>query len=179
MLSINILPKEIAQEERKRKNKHLVIRVTSVFMVVVASIVAFILGFQIYKNEEQKRVLQDLRKAEAEVASLSQEEGYLSVIGSRLKSMTEVSGIDLTQINNYRYIIPLLPSGIRLTSFSVAKDGSTAFVGVGDDIASLEEFYKLLTVDSKNKGKIGNVTVNSLSKGVGSTYKFDFLAKIK
>lgn len=175
---INLLPPEIAIQEKQINKKNWVIKITSLVIVLVIAITSVALGFSVVKTSEEQQSLQELEKARSEIASLNNQEGYLNLIKQKLTKISTLKDLDTSQISALNLISNLIPEGIQLASLSVGKNSQVTISGQSGNIEVLNSFFNNLTNEEKNNGKISKVAVGNLS-ATRDKFKFDLTLSLK
>lgn len=178
-ISINLLPTEMAAVERQKSKKTLIIRISSASILVVILISSIAFGFGITKTTQQKKQSQDLESLKQQVAALKDQEGYLLLLKKRLDTVSGLQNEDAKRIEAFNLITTLIPEGIKVLNLEIAKNGSIALSGESIGTSNLGLFLDILTNPQKNKDKIANIKVESLSKSKTNTYQFELTTALK
>lgn len=177
-ISINLLPPELKLEEKKKSKKAWVVRLTilAVFFVIIVTAVAF--GFGIFKKTEHRQFSANLENARKKVASLNENEGYLTLIRDHLSTIDKLRSSQSQVTSSFQLIFNLVPSGVSVQSVSIDGGKLISLSGESNSVDSLSLFLDNLTISEKNEGKIAKVTVNNLAKAKDSL-KFDLSTLLK
>lgn len=178
-IRINLLPPELEVVQKERNKKKWVIRVSSLVMAGSAIITALVLGFGIIKNNEQQTLVMQIEELRIKIASLNQQEGYLTLIRQKLATINRLKIADGAKISTLQTLLNLVPSSIKITSTTLDRPGEVSFNGQADSLSSFNLLVQNLIDPSKNADKVSKVRFGSLSRDFSNAYRFDITIVLK
>lgn len=176
-ISINLLPAELAVAEKKQFHKVWIIRITVLVIGVVSLVAALALGLVIFKNSEQSQVNLQLKQAEQQVASLNEQEGYLTLLRQRLDSVISLQQKENKQTQGLSSITQIIPEEITIGSLAVDRNGTILLSGLSNGVIGINSLINAL--GSSNQNNFTKTSIDSLAKGAADSYRFDMSTKLK
>ncbi|MBI3486397.1 hypothetical protein HY025_05680 [Candidatus Daviesbacteria bacterium] len=176
-ISINLLPAELGVAEKKQFRKIWIIRITVVVIGVISALAAVALGLVIFKNNEQSQVNLRLKQAEQQVASLNEQEGYLTLLRQRLDSVITLQQKENKQTQGLSSITQIVPEEVAINSLAVDRNGTILLSGLSNGVIGLNSLVNALGDSTKNN--FTKTNIDSLSKGTTDSYRFDISTKLK
>ncbi len=178
MLKINLLPPELETNKKKAARKALITRFSIGLLVFMVGIAALSLVLTIIQSLNIQSINGKLTNVKAQVSNYKEQEGLAIILKNRLDGIDGLINTDSPQLKAFSLITDLLPSDVKLLTFSVDKKSTVLLGGETNSTTALQTFFDNLTDPSKNQNKVKKVRVDSLSLGVGSLIKFDLVINL-
>lgn len=174
-LSINLLPEDILEEERKQIKIPWLNSVTIGALLLTVGVTVSVFIFSVAQNRAFARLNDQVKEARDKVASFRETESLVLVLKSRLNKISSLSPHESVYTQSYNLITSLVTSEIEVTGFSVDKSGKILLGVSFQDPSRLQPFFANLTDPARNEGKIKSVRIDGLSKGRTGNIKMDLI----
>lgn len=172
-ISINLLPIELRAESKKNTKQSLAIRVSVGILVLVIICSLGVLIWTFYLKSSLQESSDRLAKVTQVIQDQKDKEGLAVILKSRLDIITKLTQKESSQTESFNLITSLLPSDIKMLTFTVDKTGVIRLTAFTTSLPSMQTFFNNLTDPKKNEGKIISTRVESLNKNLDGNYNFE------
>lgn len=172
-ISINLLPIELRAESKKNTKQSLAIRVSVGILVLVIICSLGVLIWTFYLKSSLQESSDRLAKVTQVIQDQKDKEGLAVILKSRLDIITKLTQKESSQTESFNLITSLLPSDIKMLTFTVDKAGVIRLTAFTTSLPSMQTFFNNLTDPKKNEGKIISTRVESLNKNLDGNYNFE------
>ncbi len=172
-ISINLLPKElrVSREQEVRKSKFNKLSVGFLILTIILTVGVLLLKTtQVFNTRSINREIKDTQQ---KIGNYKTEEGLLYMLQDRLDTIQSTNSKASGPVLAFNLTEKLLVPGITINSFNVDKSNNIQLTGQADSLDSLQKFFNNLVDSSQNEGRIMNVKINSLGRGLSSNVIFD------
>ena len=176
-ISINLLPPEITAEEIKKARFYKTQAIGIMVILTVAFLTSLTLTLRILQSHNVTLIKMQLAQAQQRVSNLQNTEASLFLLKNRLTVIDQYLGVPSKQALMYKLLDNLIPQSVVINSITVDKTGEVALFALAPDSASLDTLMNNLTAKENNKGKIGQVSIESLNRGRDETYRINLKIK--
>lgn len=137
-------------------------------LVVMIMITALTLGFGLYQDLSIKKLEEELTQTQAQIASLKDKEGVVTVLGGRLAKIISLSKKESKSAKAFILISDLSEGKVKIQNFASDKDTKVRLSAEAPAVANLDEFFASLNDPKQNQGLISSVKLDSLGKAKGN-----------
>lgn len=176
-ISINLLPPEVMTQELKNKKFYKVQFVGIAIILVMVFLTSLTLALRILQSYNIKLYQVRLTQAEENASDLKETQASLFLLQNRLSVIGKYLGVPSEQSSMYQLIDKLIPSSVVINAITVDKSGGVTFQALAPDSVSMESLINNLTIKENNKGKISQVSIESLNRGRDGAYRISFKIK--
>ena len=176
-IAINLLPEEFKVAELKRAKFYQIHNMGVAIIVLVVFLSSLTVALRILQSHNLKQIQNKVSAAEQKITDLKDVQGSLLLLKNRLTAINQYLGNPSKQVQMYNLVAELLPESISVSSISVGGSGEILVVGVAKDGASLDKAITDLTLSEESRNKIGQVALDSISRGREGIYRLTFKIK--
>ncbi|MCL5784720.1 MAG: hypothetical protein M1142_05200 [Patescibacteria group bacterium] len=170
-ISINLLPPEIIAQELKKTRFYKIQFVGIGIILVMVFLTSLTLALRILQSRNIEVVQAKLSEGEQRVADLRDTQASLLLLKDRLTVITQYLGVPSKQSSLYKLIDKIIPPSVMVTAVSVNKTGDITFSALVPDPVNLDTLLDNLTNKDDNEDKLGQVSIESLSRGRDGIYR--------
>ncbi len=178
MISINLLPPELAGASKKKQKNVLISQISIGVLIAMIILTTSVLGFTFAQTQISKKSQEKVTVAASEVTALKPNEEVVAVVKNRIGGISSILFQDSLQSQAFNLIYALTPKEVTLLSFTVDKGGKIGLSGETQSLPSLDAFFIALTDPTKHEGKISSVKVESLNRRLGGKIRFDLTVNL-
>lgn len=178
-ISINLLPQELAVEEKKRA-KFLKVQAFGVATILLLIFLASLtIALRILQSQNIRQVQANLSQTEEKISDLKDRQVSLFILKDRLTTIEKFLGVPSKQSSIYQLINKLLPSQVIVSSMSVDRAGEVLIVAVVPETDILDNLITSLLSKERNEDKISQVNIENLNRGRDGIYRISLKVKPK
>lgn len=176
-ISINLLPIEFIQEEVKKTKFVKLQSIGVIIILIMVFLTSLTVALRILQSQNIQGFQIRVSQAEGRINEFKEAQGSLILLKNRLGVISQHLGKTSKQREVYQFIDSLIPSSISVGSVSIDKVGEASMVALARDINSLDNFIRSLTDEEESKGKISQVSIESLNLGRDGIYRINLKIK--
>lgn len=170
-ISINLLPPEIIQQELKRTRFYKIQFIGIGIILVMFFLTSLTFALQILQSRNISIAQAKVTEGEQRIASLGDTQTSLYILKDRLTAISKYLGVPSKQSSLYKLIEKLVPASVQISDISINKSGDITFSALVPDSISLDDLVNSLIDQEDNEGKLGQVSIESLSRGRDGAYR--------
>ncbi|MFH0937168.1 MAG: hypothetical protein V1808_02660 [Candidatus Daviesbacteria bacterium] len=171
-ISVNLLPQEIILQRKQGSKLNIVSKVSIITLVIFVFLTSVTLALRISQSFDLNSAKNGLVRAEGQVNSLKGPEQQAIVLKQRLSSIKALLGGDSKRKEIFNLVVYLTPADIMISEVTVDKNSNMSLTLQTSNLASIETFLSSLGDEEKNSGLIKKVTLEGLSLGRDSIFRF-------
>ena len=176
-IAINLLPEEykIAEVKRAKFYKIQTIGVTITALLVFLS--SLTIALRILQSHNLKQIQNKVSATEQKITDFKDVQGSLLLLKDRLTAINQYLDNPSQQVKMYNLVAELLPKSISISAISVSSSGEILVLGAAKDGGAVDKAIEDLTLSEVSKDKIGQVSVDGISRGKEGIYRLTFKIK--
>lgn len=178
-IAINLLPEEFISSRVKEMKFYKIqtfgVAVT-LFFVFLSSLTV---TFRILQNQRITKAQEQLDNTEQKVLSFKDRQVALLALKNRLTAINQYIGTSSPQAELFNLVSNIIPQSVSVSSLSIDRSGKIIISAVVPDSSSLDMVITDLLDKNKNKSKITQVSVESLSRGKDGAFRVNLNIKTK
>lgn len=171
-ITINLLPREVIEGQRKSAGIGFLNKISVVVLVVMVFFASVTLSIRLLQRFNLQTANQNLVLAQSKIDSLDDRENQLALIKEYLSSYKTLSTTDEKKKAVFSLVAFLAPPDVQFSDISISRDGNTVISASTTSLLSIDKLLNDLTDKQKNADLIAKVDVDGLSLGKDSVYRF-------
>ncbi len=178
-ISINLLPLEFKEQDLKNTKFYRIQTFGVATVLLMVFLASATVALRYLQSQNITKIQSDLAKSEQKISELKTTQASLYVLKDRLTTINQYLGSPSNQSQIYRLIVRLLPQGVVLNSLSVSKASEAQILVTLPDGNSIDNLINNLTAKENNEGKISQVSIENINRGIDGIYRLSLKIKTK
>jgi|SRR3990167_2545393 len=169
-ISINLLPVDSAQKQKRQRKFRLVQLVSTGILLVLIFLASGAVSLRILQTQNIKKIQNQVEASESSIVSQKDKESGLLVLKSRLDIISKYIGKVSKQVSNYNFISEKTTASINVSSISVDSTGTILISVLATNGQVIDNFIESL-LSEEAAAIFSKVEIESLSRGRDASYR--------
>lgn len=176
-ITINLLPEEFLIQ-RLKDSKFVKIQTIGVGMILlVVFFSSLTIALRLLQAQRIKQAEEEFNNAKQNVVSFQDRQVSLVALKDRLTGIQKHLGVLSLQAELFNLMNDLIPASVPVNGFNIDQSGNISFSAVFQDSLALEQVITNFTSKDKNRNKVKEVSIESLSRGRDGVFRVSFKIK--
>lgn len=169
---INLLPKEIILQKEKNSKLVFINRLSIGMLVALVFFTSTTGALRILQNSELEEAKKGLAYATERVSGLKSKEEKMFILKERLGLITTLIEGDVKRKEIFNLVVYLTPPEMQISEALVDRNGQLTATFSSPSLSAVQTLIGNLSDKEKNSGLVSKVSLEGLSLGKDSTYRF-------
>ncbi|MBI2011552.1 hypothetical protein HYS91_02170 [Candidatus Daviesbacteria bacterium] len=177
-ISINLLPPELAQIQKRKEYISFINKITIVCLSIAITVTASVLGYSLVKNQELEKLNSKIANIQNQINDLKDQEGYLFLLKQRLSLINGLISLPNPTLDGANLITSLIPAGVSLLSINSERSVQIGITIEANSTNSLRNLLNNLIDTNTNRGKVTKVRIENINK-LKDAIRVDMIVTLK